>query len=393
MIKHDEVYVDGRKLAIPALLVGVLGLIGCGIGFFVNPETFFEAYLVAFLFWLGIALGGLGITMLHYIVGGLWGLFIRRGLESAALTLPLLLLLALPLLLGLGHLYEWTRPEVIAADETLQLKTPYLNLPFFFIRAAIYFAAWITLSLLINRWSQQQDRSGDARLAGRLRSLSYAGLILYIFTTTFAAYDWIMSIQPHWASSVFGLLLIAGQALAGLSFGILTAALLARRNTLLQHAVTPGRFGDLGSLLLVLVMFWMYINLSQFLIIWSGNLPEEVIWYVERSQNGWQWLIWALFTLQFVVPLAVLISRDARRSMLIVAGLAGMLLAAHLVELFWRVIPAFRSTLALHWLDLAAAFGVGGVWLAAFAWLFGRRPVVPLHDPLTPRLQEVSEHG
>lgn len=379
-----------RPAALGALAAGLLGLIACGVGAWLYPQTFFAGYLVAWLFWLGLALGSMAIAMLHYTVGGLWGLFVRRSLEAAAQTLPLLLLLGLPLLFGLGRLFPWMRPEVLAGDESLQRKLAYLNLPFFLIRSGIYFACWLALALLLSRWSRRLDETGDEIYAGRLRGLSRIGLIVYVLTIFFFAYDWVLTLEPDWSSSVIGLLVMAGQGLSALAFAIVAGALLTWR-TPLGRAVGGKRFGDISSLLLVLVMFWMYMQLSQGLIIWSGNIPEEVFWYVERSNGGWQWLNWFMFLAQFALPLAILIGEGFRRRVWLIASLAGLLLLSHLVEVFWLVIPAFRPALSLRWLDLAAIIGVGGVWLAAYLWLLSRRPLAPLHDPLTPQLERAIE--
>ena len=384
---------DLRRVQLPALAAGVAGLAACAVGAYLDPGAFYQSYLFAYLFWFGIALGSLAILMLHHLVGGAWGFPIRRLLESAALTLPLLLVLFLPLLLGLGELYEWARPDALAADSLLQHKSAYLNPTFFVARAAIYFAIWIGLAFFLNRWSLEQDRTDDPALARRMRDLSRFGLVLYMLTMTFAAIDWVMSIEPHWYSTIYGLIYVAGQGLAGFSVAIIVAALLSRREPL-AGAVTPERFGDLGGLLLAFVMFWAYVALSQFLLIWSANLPEEVTWYVRRIQGGWSWVIIFVIAFQFVLPFLLLLARRVKRTIPALAGLAGLIMLVHLIDLFWLVVPPFRQDgLSVHWLDLAAPIGIGGLWVAAFAWLLARRPLLPLHDPRAQGLQEATEHG
>ncbi|HEX9372426.1 MAG TPA: hypothetical protein VF897_15535 [Roseiflexaceae bacterium] len=384
---------DLRRVQLPALAAGVAGLAACAVGAYLDPGAFYQSYLFAYLFWFGIALGSLAILMLHHLVGGAWGFPIRRLLESAALTLPLLLVLFLPLLLGLGELYEWARPDALAADSLLQHKSAYLNPTFFVARAAIYFAIWIGLAFFLNRWSLEQDRTDEPALARRMRDLSRFGLVLYMLTMTFAAIDWVMSIEPHWYSTIYGLIYVAGQGLAGFSVAIIVAALLSRREPL-AGAVTPERFGDLGGLLLAFVMFWAYVALSQFLLIWSANLPEEVTWYVRRIQGGWSWVIIFVIAFQFVLPFLLLLARRVKRTIPALAGLAGLIMLVHLIDLFWLVVPPFRQDgLSVHWLDLAAPIGIGGLWVAAFAWLLARRPLLPLHDPRAQGLQEATEHG
>jgi hypothetical protein len=382
-----------RRIQLPALAVGVAGLAACALGAFLDPGAFFPSYLFGYLFWLGIALGSLAIVMLYHLVGGAWGFPIRRLLESAALTLPLLALLFVPLLFGLGELYAWARPAAVAADPLLQHKQPYLNPPFFIVRAAIYFGLWIGLAYFLSRWSLQQDATDDPALGQRMRYLSRFGLVAYMLTVTFASIDWVMSIEPDWYSTIYGLIYVAGQGLAGFSVAIISAALLKDRQPL-ARVITPDTFGDLGGLLMTFVMFWAYVAFSQFLLVWSGNLPEEVIWYEHRIHGGWNWVIIFVIAFQFAGPFLLLLARQAKRTAWSLAALALAILLVHLADLFWLVVPPFRQAgISLHWLDAAAPIGIGGIWLAAFAWLLGRRPLLPLRDPREARLQEAIEHG
>jgi hypothetical protein len=382
-----------RRIQLPALAVGVAGLAACALGAFLDPGAFFPSYLFGYLFWLGIALGSLAIVMLYHLVGGAWGFPIRRLLESAALTLPLLALLFVPLLFGLGELYAWARPGAVAADPLLQHKQPYLNPPFFIVRAAIYFAVWIGLAYFLSRWSLQQDATDDPAPGQRMRYLSRFGLVAYMLTVTFASIDWVMSIEPDWYSTIYGLIYVAGQGLAGFSVAIISAALLKDRQPL-ARVITPDTFGDLGGLLMTFVMFWAYVALSQFLLIWSGNLPEEVIWYEHRIHGGWNWVIIFVIAFQFAGPFLLLLARQVKRTAWSLAALALAILLVHLADLFWLVVPPFRQAgISLHWLDAAAPIGIGGLWLAAFAWLLGRRPLLPLRDPRDTRLQEAIERG
>lgn len=376
-----------------ALIVGVIGLALCGVGWFLAPNQFFQSYLFAYMFWLGLALGSSAIVLLIHLAGGGWGFVIRRILEAAAMTLPLMLVLFVPIVLGMGALYEWTHPDIVEGDPVLLGKSAYLNVEFFLIRAAIYFVVWIGIAYLLNRWSAEQDQTGDPALSDRLRLLARFGLALYFLTMTFAAIDWVMSLEPHWFSSIFGVLFIIGQGLSSMAFAIAVAGLLSAREPLADIA-TPARFNDLGGLLLAFVMFWAYISLSQYLIIWSGNLPEEVTWYLHRTQGGWNWVILFVLAFQFVLPFFLLLARRTKRTIPALSALAAMIVVVHLVELFWRVAPSFhQSALAVHWLDIAAPIGIGGIWIAAFTWLLQGRPLVPLHDPRDPRLHEALEHG
>ena len=396
MIQNDQAGPLIDRIQRLGLIAGALGAIVCAAGAWIDLGQFLQSYLFAYLFWLGIALGSLAVTFLYHLVGGAWGFTLRRLLEAAALTLPLLLVLFAPIALdvlgGSSRLYEWARPEA-AGDPIIQSKAGYLNVPFFLARALIYFAIWVGCAYLLGRWSAEQDRTGDPALADRMRLLSRYGLVLYILALTFAAVDWAMSIEPHWFSSIFGVLFLAGQGLSSLTFAIAMAGLLSRRAPLARLA-TPDTFNDLGNLLIAFVAFWAYINLSQYLIIWSGNLPEEVPWFIHRTQGGWVWLIRFVLAFQFAAPLLLLLARRTKRSVRGLATLAAAILCVHLVEMFWRIIPSFRQGgLALHWLDLAAPVAIGGIWIAAWAWLLKRRPLVAQHDPRAAALREAHGHG
>ncbi len=368
----------------PALAAGVAGLAVAALGAFISPAQFFRSYLVAYLFWCGIALGSLAIVMLQHITGGAWGAIIRRPLESATRTLPVLALLFLPLLLGLPHLYEWASPEHVAHDPVLQHKQLYLNVPFFIARAAFYFATWIVLARLLTRWSRDQDERGGPVSERRLQYLSRGGLLLYSLTMTFASIDWVMSLEPHWYSTIYGILFIGGQVLSAFAFVIPVMALLADRAPL-SEIISPDKFHDLGKLLLAFIMLWAYFSFSQFLIIWSGNLPEETPWYLNRLRGGWESIGVAQIVLHFALPFVVLLSRDLKRDGRRLAAVALAVLAMRVVDLFWLIAPAFSpGALTVHWLDAVTLVGVGGVWLAAFAYQLRGQPLMPLQDASLP---------
>lgn len=374
----------------PALLVGIAALAACAVGAWVTPVQFFRSYLFACVFWTGIALGCLAVLMLRYVTGGAWGVPIRRPLESATRTLPLVALLFIPLLFGLNHLYEWARPEDLARDPLLAHKTRYLNVSFFVGRGVVYVAAWLLLAFFLNRWSLEQDRTPSARVNRKLQVLSSGGLVAYGLTITFWSIDWLMSLEPHWYSTMYGVLLIAGQALSGLAFVIAVTILLARYKPL-SEVVSPERLHDLGKLLLAFVMFWAYVAFSQYLIIWAGNLPEEIPWYLRRLQGGWGWFGIALIVLHFALPFLLLLSADANRNPRILASVAALVVAMRAVDLFWLVRPVFSpGRFRIHWLDVAAPVGIGGIWLAVFLWQLLERPLLPRNDP---EFAEALEHA
>jgi hypothetical protein len=393
MTQHASSQPGLDQLQWRALIAGVVGLLLCLLGVYLDPVQFFRSYLVAYLFWLSIPLGCLAILMIHHLVGGTWGAVIRRMLEAATRTLPLLLVLFVPLWFGLEDLYTWADPEVVAKDPMLQHKSAYLNTPFFLLRVAGYFAIWLVLSYVLNRGSRRQeeasDWTADETARRRLRLLSGPGLALYGLTVTFAAVDWMMSLEPMWYSTVYGLRIAAGQLLAGLAMAIVITSWLAEREPLLE-VLTPDHFQDLANFLLTFVMTWIYVAFSQYLIIWSGNLPEEIPWYLRRGSGSWGWVALCLLLFHFIVPFVLLLARPLKRRASLLAALAAGLLFVHLVELFWLVMPAFYPAgLYVHWLDIIAPVAVGGMWMALFFWQLKRRSLLPL----APNLQGTHEHG
>ena len=261
---------------------------------------------------LGVTLGCLALGMVHQLSGGAWGVVIRRPIGAASRVLPVMTLLFLPIAFGMGHLYSWTRPEVVAGDELLQHKQIYLNTTFFLVRAAVYFLVWNGLSYFLNAWSLEQDRTGDPRLARRMQILSGGGLVAYGITITFASFDWLMSIDPHWFSTIYGVLIIGGQGLSALAFLIAVAVWLSRRPPL-DRIVVSSHFHDLGNLMLAFVMLWAYFSFSQYLIIWSGNLPHEIGWYLHRVPTSWRFVGLGLIVFHFARPVRApaLPSREA----------------------------------------------------------------------------------
>ena len=373
-----------------ALLLGAVALALCAAGGFRDPTQFFRSYLFAYLFWSGIALGCVAIVMMHHLVGGEWGYIIRRVLESGSRTFLLLALLFVPLLFGLSRLYLWAQPAAVAADPLLQHKHPYLNPRFFTLRAVVYFAAWIALGYLLNKWSLEQDRTANPAIARRLEALSGPGLIVYGITVTFASVDWVMSLEPHWFSTIYGMIFMMVEALSAMAFVIVVVMMLARAEPLADQ-VTPGRFLDLGNLLLTFVMLWAYLSFSQFLIIWAGNLQEEIPWYTVRATGGWAWLAVILIVLHFGVPFLLLLQRVVKRRVRMLAALAAGLLFMTLVDLFWLVVPAFeRAGPHVHWMDVLAPIGIGGLWVAAFLTQLKGKPLLPLHDP---QMEGAIAHG
>jgi hypothetical protein len=376
-----------------SLIAGGVGLLLSVGGLLVNSAQFWQSYLLAYTFWLEVALGCLGLLMLHHVVGGRWSAAIRRVMEIGAQTLPLLAILFIPLLLGLKTLYPWAQVDHMAESELLQNKALYLNVPFFLARAAVYWLLWLGLSWFLTRWSRAQDQTGAPNLAIRMRRLSTLGLILLVLSSTFAAYDWLMSLEPEWFSSIYGLLFIAGQGVAALALAIIGLRFISQQPAaaiIIESTAQTNIFNDLGNFLLGFVIIWAYFAFSQFLIIWSANIPEEAIWYVHRSQGGWQWVGMGLIGAHFVVPFFLLLSRQVKRQIRLLTGLALLLFLVRFIDLYWLIVPAFYPAgLHWHWLDLTAFIGIGGGWLAIFWRQLAGQPYLALQDP---HLQEEGSH-
>lgn len=372
-----------------ALVVGVIGLIGCVAGLVLAPDHFFRGWLVGFVYCFGLALGSTAVLMLHHLSGGAWGLVIRRPLEAASRTMPLMALVFIPILFGLPALYEWARPEA-AHDVVIQLKSVYLNKPAFIIRQFIYFGIWLTLVYLLNKWSLREDTDRNIYYARWGQRISGPGLVLYAITLTLAATDWIMSLDAHWFSTVFAFMILAGQGLLTLSLMTATVILLSRAEPM-RSVLTKRHTHDLGKLMLTFVMLWAYLNFSQLVIIWAGNLPEEITWYTRRLNNSWWWVGLVLLLFHFVVPFLLLLSQELKKRPKLLTFVAIWCIVIRLVDIFWLIEPNFdKDQFRIHWMDFAGPIGIGGVWMAFFLWNLRQRPVMPVNAP---DLEKALNHG
>ena len=381
------------RLQQTALVVGVLGLLGSIAGWIVRPEDFYRGYLVAFLLVLGLSLGSLGLLMLQHLTGGHWGILIRRPLEAATRVLYLAPLLFIPIIFGMKYLYSthqvdgetrigWLNPPPPGHDGALSpLQQWYLTHTGFLIRAVIYFMLWLGLMLLFNAMSRQQDVNRDDRaLRARLKFWAGPGIILYIFGMTFAAIDWSMSLSPHWASTIYGFLFVAGQAISAMSMMIIVVVMVSRAEPF-SHFVQKRHLHDLGKLLFAFNMLWAYFGFSQLLIIWAGNQPEEISFFKSRLYGGWGVVAVMVLVLHFFIPFFALLSRDVKRNQAVLPRIAMWMIAMRILDVFWLTRPEFTyHALPTLW-DIAAILALGGIWLWFFAVQLKQQPLLPLGEP------------
>jgi hypothetical protein len=346
-----------------------------------HPHEFFVSWLFSFIFWIGLALGCLNAAMIHYLTGGRWGFAARRFLEAGFMTLPLMAIFFIPIFFDLRELYSWARPAAVAADKILQQKAIYENLPGFFIRAIFFFGIWILIATRLRKWSLQQDLTTDVAPTIKIRTLSGPGVVIVPLIVTFAFVDWIMSIEPAWFSTVFAVILLAGQILIAFAFAIIFLAWFHCR-TPFREFVTPTHFHDIGNLLLTFVMFWTYVAFSQFLIIYSGNQPHEIAWYLHRIAGNWKWLAGFIALFHFFAPFFLLQFRAVKNNFKLLTTKALVIFLTHALEIFWVIAPTFYHALEIHWTDFAAWLGIGGIWLGVFATNLKRHPLLAKNNPL-----------
>lgn len=381
-----------RRVTLAIGLAGVAGLAVLVVVGLTDTTAFFHAYLLGYTFWLGLGLGALGVLLVQFLTGGTWGLVTRRVFEAGTATLPMMALFFVPLLLGLPWLYAWARPADVAADAILQHRAIYLNVPFFIVRAVVYLLAWVLLGRTIRRWSAREDQAGEPSLLRRLQRLSIIGALVLGFTVSFAAIDWLMSLDADWYSTMYPPMVAMSFMLLALAFGT-TLVTLFGPSSPLAELLTPQVFNDLGSLLLAFMMLWGYLEYFQYLLIWAGNLSDEIPWYLSRTEGGWLPVAVAVAAVGFLLPWYLLLFRPLKRNRKTLAAIAGLVVGMQLVNVFWMVEPPFEpSGPIVDWLDVLSVIGFGGLWLAVFAWHLAARPLVPPNDArLQPALEAAHE--
>jgi hypothetical protein len=375
----------------PALAVGIVGLVLAVVGALTNPDQFYRSWLIAFVFIESLSVGSLAILMIQYLTGGVWGVVLRRPLESATRLIPFVALTFLPILFGMHRLYEWSRPEVLAHDAMLQEKSKYLNITFFTIRTGVYFALWMLAAYLLNRWSTKQERAQDPSLwrGLRMRHTSAFGLVVLALTLTFASVDWLMSLTPHWYSTMFGISFMIGNALTAFAFVTIVVTSLSSFEPIRSFA-GPKVYRDLGNLMFAFTMLWTYTTFSEFLLIWYANIREEVPWHLRRSEGGWGVISLGIIVFHFFLPFFLLLMRTVKDRPRSLGYVAAVVVVMRYIYYFWIVEPTFNPAFRFHWLDAAALLGLGGVWFFLFLGQLKRGTILPTDEP---HVQETLTHG
>ncbi len=373
--------IDDGGFAKKSLMVGVAGLALSFMGYFSDSHQFFYSYLTSFTFWFTIAMGGLFFVMLHHLTNATWSVVLRRISENLMSNILLMAILFIPVLLGIKELYHWSHPDLVAADPLLLKKSPYLNIPFFIIRAAIYFGIWILLSRLLNKTSIDQDKAHSENQTKRFRKISAPGMILFAFTISFAAFDWFMSLDAHWYSTIFGVYIFSGGLLNGLAFIAMVTIYLKSKGPF-SDIVTSEHFHDLGKLLFAFTIFWAYICFSQYFLIWYANIPEETIWFSARWKGAWKYFSLAIIFGHFVIPFFALITQAAKRNLKVMTSIVILLFIVHWIDLYWIIMPNLLTDGAkISWLDLTTMLGVGGIFMWNYLRLSKKTSLIPLNDP------------
>ncbi|MDA0577375.1 MAG: hypothetical protein O3B24_04685 [Verrucomicrobia bacterium] len=376
-VDNHQVFAGARRIAALVAVVGfaIWGFTAMGAG--QARTNAMQGYLLGYLYWVVLTLGSLSLLLLQHIISARWGLMIRRLLEAAAKMLPLMAILFIPIWLSRGALYPWANPEIVAHDAIIQLKVAYLNDTGFTMRTIAYFIIWIIIARRVTSLSRQHDASTDPAIVAKLNRAAAPSLVVYALTVTFASFDWGMSLEPHWFSTIYGVIFAAGGALAAMSLAIVVLSRLVHREPFASF-VKPETVGDLGNLSLAITMFWTYVSLSQFLIVWAGHLPEETPWYFVRMHNGWEINGFALLGLQFGLTFLLLIIRDRKRNIQRLQRVALWILAMRFLDLLWLIVPAFSDKLRVQVSDVAALAGIGGVWFWFYLRALASAPLIPV---------------
>jgi hypothetical protein len=381
MEETQKYYSQKKYFSKKVLVVGIIGILLAAFGFVINQKHFFHTYLVAYVFWATLMLGALFFTMLHHVSGAVWSIVLRRLLENIMSTVPILAILFIPIIFGMHDLYHWTHEEAVAGDALLQKKAAYLNTPFFVIRTVVYLSIWFLLSRLLFKTSLAQDSEFQPDQIKKMRKISAPGIVIFALTITFAAFDWLMSLDPHWYSTIFGLYIFAGSFLSVLAFLVIIATAL-RKKKVLSDIITIEHYHDLGKFLFGFTIFWGYMAFSQYFLIWYGNIPEETIWFRHRWEGTWKYITMVLVFGHFLIPFLMLMLRAVKRNLNLLRIISYWILFMHFLDLYWLVMPnLYEHGFHISWIDFATFLGLGGIFLWYFWSQYFSAALVPVNDP------------
>lgn len=392
MLRNDTVIPGAAKWQYAGLFLGVVGLGMLFVAHSQGEKGVFHAYLFGFIAWMGLTLGCLGLVLLQNLVRSAWANGVSRFFEAGSRAVPLMFVFFLPILLiGLQSIYPWANPEEVAQSEVIKAKVGYLNVDFFTLRAFIYFVLWSIIAFVLGKWSIDEDKTGDSRFAIKRTNFAAPMTVLFVLSVTFAVTDWVMSVQTEWFSMIFGLLLIVGQSLTAVALATTYLTFVYKRSPYFEQ-LPPNQFRDLGNLLLTLVILWAYMSFSQFLIIWSGNLPEETSYYLMRREGEWWYFGVGLIFLHFLLPFFLLLSSRLKKTPAMLQKVTIYILLIRIADIAWMVLPTFsRDGFPVSWMDLAAFVGMGGIWVAFFCWNLRRIQLLPTYSPVSQA--EAVEHA
>ena len=381
MENTEKFYTKTQVWIKPALIVGAAGIVLSLVAAYTDREQFYFSYLTAYVFWAGIMLGGLFFTMIHHISGAVWSVVLRRITESIMSAAPIIGVLFIPLIFGIHDLYHWSHADVVAQDALLQKKAGYLNIPFFIIRSVIYLAVWIILAFVLYRKSIKQDHAFNSDDLTKMKRISAPGIVAFALTITFAAFDWLMSLDPHWYSTIFGVYIFAGSFLSALAF-IAVLGLAFRKKAILADVITVEHYHDLGKFLFAFTIFWGYMAFSQYFLIWYANIPEETIWYHHRWEDNWKILTMILVFGHFLVPFLGLMPRAAKRNLTYLKFMSIWILVMHFIDIYWIAMPALHPHgFRFSWIDGATFLAIGGIVVWYITRKFVAGSLVPVNDP------------
>ncbi|MFN1835320.1 hypothetical protein AB2B38_008660 [Balneola sp. MJW-20] len=361
--------------------LGAVGLIASAVGYFLDADQFFFSYLVSFVFFTGIGLAALLMVMLHHITKSKWGVVVRRISESFISNLWIWGIFLIPVLLGIHNLYHWSHEDAVMADKILKGKSAYLNTPFFIARQFIYFGIWGFLGYRLHKASINMDETGDWGITVLMRKLSAPGILLFGFSIAFAGFDWLMSLDPHWFSTMFGVYFFAISFQAFWPVMILMVFFLQGQG-ILKNTIQKAHIYDLGAWFFAFTVFYAYIAFSQFLLIYYANLPEETLWFYHRLEGSWKYIAYSLLLFRFALPFLVLLNRESKHSRKILGIVSALVLIIHFFEIHWIALPVlYEHGIHFSWMDITTFLGLGGVFFGLFFSRFKKHKMIPVNDP------------